>query len=305
MADDPRAVLVQKMVAEGTSDDDIRATLKVFDAQQPKGGGILQTAKDLGIGALKGVGSSIAGIGEMAADTGLLPGMARGGGAMRHPAFTKAEEATTASNTTQGLGKGIEQVAEMALPTGAAANAVPRMTRAGKNFQKVMSVAKNAPVNMEAPGQAALRIQQLASRGGTEPRAVGKLLRRITDPEQGPMAFEEGRDWYGNISRLSADEFNRLPDVVKREMGGLREAMHSSLTQAAETVGHGQRYAGAVKEYGQAKKMQGYKDSLVKAFKKGAIPAAIGGGTLGLGGALAYWLGSKGRSAGGGLIDEE
>jgi hypothetical protein len=93
--------------------------------------------------------------------------------------------------------------------------------------------------------------------------------------------------------------------VVKREMGGLREAMHSSLTQAAETVGHGQRYAGAVKEYGQAKKMQGYKDSLVKAFKKGAIPAAIGGGTLGLGGALAYWLGSKGRSAGGGLIDEE
>lgn len=35
MPDDPRrTLLVQKMVAEGTSDDDIRATLKVFDTQQ-------------------------------------------------------------------------------------------------------------------------------------------------------------------------------------------------------------------------------------------------------------------------------
>jgi hypothetical protein len=271
-------------------------------APAEKSGGMLQTAKDLGIGALKGVGSSIASIGEMAADTGLLPGMARGGGAMRHPAFTKADEATTASNSTQGIGKGIEQVAEMAIPTGAAANAVPRVTRAGKNLQKVMAVAKNAPVNMEAPGQAALRIQQLASRGGTEPRAIGKLLRRITDPEQGPIAYEEGRDWYGNISRLSADEFNRLPDVVKREMGGLREAMHSSLTQAAETVGQGNRYAGAIKEYGQAKKLQSYKDALVQAFKKGALPAA---GIAGAGGALAYALGSRGRKAGGGLLEED
>ena len=295
MADDPRTTLVQKMVAEGTSDDDIRATLKVFDAQQgqakPKAG-MLQTVKDFGIGALKGVGSTLANVGEMATNAGVIPGMARGATlnpAMRHPAFKTAETATTASNDTQRAGKTVEQVAELALPSGIAANAVPRMGRASKTFQKVMSHAKNVPLDVEAPGQAALRIQQLAERGGTEPRAVGKLLRRMTDPAKAPMNFEEGRDFYSNISRLSANEFGSLSPVVQREMGALREALNKSLTQAAGTVGKGDAYAGAMKEYAQAAKFGSAKDALLEALKKGALP--VGGAT-----GAAYWLGSKFRN---------
>lgn len=292
MADDPRAVLVQKMVAEGTSDDDIRATLKVFDSPQQTpatSGGALQTVKDLGIGALKGVGSSLAGIGEMAVNSGVIPGTARGATlnpAMRHPAFKTADTATTASNRTQGIGKGIEQVAEMALPTGAAVNAIPRIGRAGRNFQKVMSAAKTVPVDIEAPGQAALRIQQLAERGGTEPRAVGKLLRRLTDPAKPALEYAEGRDFYSNISRLSGDEYNRLTPVMQREVGNLREALNGSLQRAAGSVGKGDAYTGAMKEYAQAAKLNSSKDALVKALMKGALPVAGATGA-------AYWLGSK------------
>ena len=289
MADDQRALLVQRMVAEGTSDDDIRATLKVFDAQQsaePQKTGVLQTAKDLGVGALKGLGSTIASIGEGAVNSGMIPGMARGGGAMRHPAFTRSDEATTASNDTQRVGKTVEQVAEFAVPAGAAVNAIPRMARAGRNFQKVMGVAKNVPLNVEGPGQVALRLQQLAERGGTEPRVVGKLLRRVTDPEKAPMNFEEGRDFYSNISRLSANEFNSLNPTVQREMGNLRAALNQSLEQAAGSVGKGELYAGAMKEYAQAAKVRAMKDGLVSALKKAALPAGGAAGTL-------YWLQSK------------
>lgn len=297
---DQRELLVRKMIEEGTSDDDIRATLRVFDAQpQPQeGGGVLSTIKDFAIGAAKGLGSTVAGIGELAGNAGMLPGVQPSAfqSQMRHPAFAKAEEATTASNGAQRAGKVVEQVAEMAVPVGGALNAVPRMARAGKNFQKVMSTAKGVTLNVEGPGQVALRIQQLAERGGTEPRAVGKLLRRMTDPERGPMNYEEGRDFYSNISRLSANERQSISPVIQRELGNLRESLNSSLQDAAGTVGQGDRYAGAMKEYARAAKLRSYKDTLIDALKRGALPTA----GAGLGGAAAYWLGSKARQALGG-----
>ena len=71
MAEDQRTLLVQKMVAEGTSDDDIRATLKVYDAQQgsaapaKNGGGIVDA-----LPSILGTGFSLAG-GSKALPTGM------------------------------------------------------------------------------------------------------------------------------------------------------------------------------------------------------------------------------------------
>ena len=260
-------------------------------APKPKSGG-LRTALDVGIGAIKGAGSTLAGIGEMAVNAGVIPGTARGAtfnASMRHPAFQRSDEATTASNPAQQAGKTAEAVAEFALPTGLAANAVPRMARAGKNFQKVMGSTRRVPVDVEAPGQVALRIQQLAERGGTEPRAVSKLLRRMTDPEKPQLDYEEGRDFYSNISRLSTNEYNRLTPVMQREVGNLRTALNSSLQRAAGSVGQGDRYAGAMKEYAQAAKIGSYRDAVLSALAKGALPVAGATGA-------AYWLGNKIRT---------
>lgn len=260
------------------------------------GARVLQTGKDVGIGALKGLGSTVAGIGEMAGNAGMLPGVrpnAFGPDEMRNPAFTKAEDATTASNTAQRVGKVGEQVAEMALPLMAGAKAVPSTARAGRVFQDVMSVAKNVPLNVEVPGQAALRIQQLAERGGTMPRMARQFVQRVTDPDKAPLAYEEGRDFYSNISRLSGDEYNRLTGPIKREVGNLREALNTSLQDAAGTVGKGEQYGNAMSEYAKAAKLNAAKDALLKALTKGALPAAGAAGT-------GYYLGSKIRGLVGG-----
>lgn len=277
-----------------------RVESKAEEPAKAEGGGLLRTILDLAIGGAKGAGSTVANIGEMAANAGVLPGVrpnAFGSADMRNPAFTKAEEATTASNDTQRVGKGIEAVAEMAIPTGAAVNAIPRTARAATKFQRVATAAKGVPVNVEGPGQVALRIQQLAERGGTEPRVVSKFLRRVTDPKQAPMAFDEGRDFYSNISRLSADEYGRLTAPIQREVGNLRAALNTSLQDSAQTVGKGAEYAGAMKEYAQAAKFNHFRDALMDALKRGALPAGIGGGA-------ALWLGGKARGLAGEMFEE-
>lgn len=293
MPDDPRELLVRRMIAEGTSDDDIRATLKAFDTQQPAApppSGMrraLGTAADVGIGIAKGLGSSVAGIGEMAANAGLIPGAtpAAFNPAMRNPAFTRAEEATTATNTPQMVGKALETVAELAVPVGQAANAVPRAARAAGKFQDVMGAARTMPIDITGPGNVALRIQQLADRGGSMPMAVRKFLHRVTDPAQPAMAYEEARDFASNISRLSADEFNRLTPVVAREVAEMRVALNKAVGDAAGKAGKGREYAQAMTEYAKAMRLRNAVDEVVSGAARAIPVAGVGAG--------AYWLTGK------------
>lgn len=173
-------------------------------------------------------------------------------------------------------------------------NAIPNAARAAGKFQQVMSAAKNAAVDVNAPGDAALRIQQLAERGGTMPRMVRQFIGRITDPSQGDLLYPEARDFASNISRLSADEYNRLTPVIQREVGNLKTALNGAIGQAADSVGQGDAYRSAMQEYASAAKLSSYKDALLQAFKQGALPTA---GAAGAG----YWLGSKLR----GLFGEQ
>lgn len=182
---DQRETLVRKMVEEGTSDDDIRATLKSYDAQQqsaakpPASSQALGQIKDVGIGIVKGLGSTVANIAELAANAGVIPGQARGGmfdSAMRHPLFTKAEELTTAANTPQRIGKVGEQVAELAVPayqTGRAA-----LSLAGKAGPLAVEAASHLPI-IGRP----LRILRMIGRALPEAEAVssnagGRLVQR-------------------------------------------------------------------------------------------------------------------------------
>lgn len=292
---DSRETLVRKMIAEGTSDDDIRATLKLYDARQstpaPKSSGWPAKIADVGIGFAKGLGSTVAGLGEIAANAGVIPGVTPAGFSqtMRHPLFTRAEEAFAATNTPQKIGKVAETVAELAVPAIKGARAIPSAARAGRTFQDVMGAAKSIPIDITHPGNVALRIAELGERGGTMPRPVTQFLRRVTDPEKAPMNYEEARDFASNISRLSADEFNRLTPVVRKEVAGLRVALNKSVADAAKSAGKGKEYVQAMSEYAKAMKMRDALDAF-KEGAKGALPKAIGGGALGAGGALGWWL---------------
>lgn len=250
-------------------------------------------AKMLGqtvVGFGKGTASTAADVLEAGLNTGMIPGMMPRPTLLqpefRHPAFTQAEEATTATNTPQMVGKGLETAAEILIPGTklgkAAIEAIPSAARAGGKFREVMSAARQIPIDVNAPGEVALRISQLAERGGSMPMAVNKFLRRITDPEKAPMVYEEARDFASNISRLSANEFQRLTPVVQREVAGLRVALNKSVADAAVQAGKGKEYAEAMTEYAKSMKLQKVVDSFYEGAKK-AAPWATGAGA-------AVWL---------------
>jgi hypothetical protein len=148
------------------------------------------------------------------------------------------------------------------------------------------------PVDVNGPGQVALRINELAERGGSMPMAVRKFLNRVTDPNKPGMVYEEARDFASNISRLSANEFQRLTPVVAKEVATLRVALNKAVAEAASKAGKGEEYAQAMNEYARAMKLKNAVDAAVDGAKRG-IPYATAAG-------VGYWLTTKVRQALGG-----
>ena len=245
----------------------------------------LGTAEDVATGFAKGAAHTALDLGS-AVDA--VPGVkwlidkAYGQPGISDKAFEAARQATKYRNTAQTVGGVAEGAAELAVPVSAAVEAVPSTARAGAAFKDVMSAAGSVPLDVEAPGKVALRIQQLAERGGSMPLSVRKFLARITDPNKADMTYEEGRDFASNISRLSANEMGRLTPVLQREVANLRVSLNAANATAAQVAGKGAEYAGAMKEYANAMKFKGAVDTGISALVKAGVPLTAAG--------LGYWL---------------
>lgn len=228
------------------------------------------TAEDYVLGGVlrSGVGGTLYDVAKTGA-TIYAPGSRLANPLAQRPEWTKPR------NTAETAGMVSEKVAELAAPAALAKSAVPTFARAGANFQEVMGAAKNVPINISGPGNQALRIMQLAERGGTMPKSVRDFLKRVTDPEKAPMTYEEARDFASNISRLSADEFNRLTPVMRREIGTLRVALNDSVASAAKAAGKLPQYQAAMKEYAQRAKLDHMRDDVWNAAKRYAVPGGI------------------------------
>lgn len=145
---------------------------------------------------------------------------------------------------------------------------IPSKVAAGKKFQQVMGKAKDIPLDIAGPGKVALEVAEKGSRGGTTPRSVTSFLRRITDPDKGPLTYEEARDWASNISRLSADEYNRLTPVMRREMIRLRVALNEAVKKAAASIGEGKQYQSAMREFARASSLEDFGQDVWKGVKR-------------------------------------
>jgi hypothetical protein len=200
-----------------------------------------------------------------------------------------SREMPVPANLSGKVGTMLPDIAMSVMPVGEGAAAVkgalPSATRAGANFEKVMGAAKNIPIDVKGVGDAALRINQLAERGGSMPMAVRKILNRMTDPGKAPMTYEEARDFATNIGRLSKDEMGRLTPVVKREVANLAAELNKANADAAKIAGKGAEYKSAMREYANAMRMRDAMDAVIRHSKKAALGAA------GLGGA--YYLFGK------------
>lgn len=113
---------------------------KGVQAVEPQNTGVLQTAKDLGIGFAKGLGSTVQGTGRA---------IEKGVSSLGEKAFGQNnpfvsgnsvfDKDMTASNTTQKVGKGIEFVAEMLFPVGKVAEGIGLTTKTGASLNKLGS----------------------------------------------------------------------------------------------------------------------------------------------------------------------
>lgn len=154
-------------------------------------------------------------------------------------------------------------------------NAIPSRKYAGQLLDSVMEDAQHVPVNLDRTKVPLLRAIEIGERGGTPAKPVSDLWSRANDIAA--PTFREARDYYTNLSQKSADEVNSLKPVMKRAIGGARDAFHQDLTDAAGTVGRGEDYIKGINEYAKASKMV---DAL-KTAGKYAIPALLGGGAAG------------------------
>ena len=165
------------------------------------------------------------------------------------------------SNPDQGLGqKGAKLAENLGVISGGASmlDAAPGViarglgisrVRAGQNIARATEAARHVPLDVEATGKAGLRAMELQQAGATMPRVASRFMSRITDPEAGPLTFGEARDYYSNLSRMSSNDYSRMAPTMQRQIQQMRAALHDALVQGADTVGEGQRYAGAIREY--------------------------------------------------------
>lgn len=253
-------------------------------------GAALNQAQKFGAGAIQGATApfvhpvqTVEGIGNLIA----------------HPVDTvKAAASSAASNPAQTLGNvvGGAVLAGGAGEAGSAAadaisDAMPaaQKARAAGLLQSVAHDANQVPVQLNNAGDAASDLMDWQKKTQLGP-TVNKFLNRITDPKQGPLTYEDARDYYQLLGRMSVNESTKLAPAVQRDLTRMVVGLKQDIGDAADTVGRAQDYYQGIGDYAQASKYQDWLDDAKDFVAKQAIPAAAKGvGAAGAGGA-AYGL---------------
>jgi hypothetical protein len=238
------------------------------------------------VGAMKGAAHTGLDAVSAVAGSRMLPGLTPE--SLPPEALDRARAATAYSNLGQQVGGGLETAAEIAMPVAKGIEAIPSAARAGERFQSVARVANQVPIDVSAPGDVALRIADLAQRGGGTnwgPPPVRQFIQYVTDPKKPPMTYEVARDFASNISRLSTKDLASIPPAMMREIAGLRVTLNKSVAEAAQTAGKGTEYVKAMTEYAKAKQLQGAIEDALAGAKK-ALPYAGAGAVFG----GSHWL---------------
>jgi hypothetical protein len=270
-----------------------------------------QVARDQAKAVLRGIPQALTGIPSMIAtgvhaaltgNAGEVLNMARG---MVQPVTTPLKGAIelarpgTFPNLTPESSE-FEQAAEgagafagsLALPFAAkgAVKALPRLSgmipsaeRAGRKFQTIRTAAKNVPVDISAAEPIIERAKELQATGSNAPAVLTKFAKRIA-PTTGkfagtkvqmqpdPMLYPEAFDFASKAGELSAAEKLAADPKMKRQIGAFAKAMKTADRQAAASIGMGDLYDQAIREYRRAKNLA----EAGEVIKKWSIRAAIG-----------------------------
>lgn len=195
-----------------------------------------------------------------------------------------------ALKTAGGVIEAAELPASFVAPE--AAGAPGALERGAAAFDKVSQTAGKVAIDISAPGNQALKMQQLAESGGTLPKVVKDFLKRVTNPDKGALTYDEARDFYSNATRLSADEYNKLNPRLKKEIGQFTRDLGDSVADAAARAGKGEDYAYAMRQYRRGARIAKTQANITKAVKSG-VGKAVGGAATGAGLGLGYETAKK------------
>jgi hypothetical protein len=147
---------------------------------------------------------------------------------------------------------------------------IPSRSRAGAILGDIANAAKDVPVVPRNTMPALQRWEELTAAGGKAAKPMTKLSNRMTDMMspatkgvQDQFLFPEGRDFYSNVSDLTRQKplqtlmGRGLKPTMLRQAGNVRSALNSDLTDAASSIGQGDRYTDALREYARASKLRG------------------------------------------------
>ena len=168
---------------------------------------VLNTGKDLAVGAVKGVGSTVKGIDELLGR--LIP--------INDPRFDStmqtATQQTTPSNTAQSVGKGVEQVAEFLAPIGAGEK-VASAVGAGPKVARIIAGAVNPGIVAAAQSGG-----DPSTIGGTA--ALGGALSALA-----PLAAPASQKIYERALKpaTTAQNISRIPRMATMLRQGTNEA---------------------------------------------------------------------------------
>lgn len=204
---------------------------------------------DLATGVVKGAGQSVINAGKLVQ---LIPGVTTavdgiyGTPGLSRNAMTEADRVLTPSNTTQRIGKGAEQIAEIVMPSNALAKASTAV--AAKVAPKLAplvgeTAAKLVPrAAVEGAGNAAI-----ASVQGGDPTVAGVIggavpvVGRFTNSlapalreaaeKQVMQALGPTKEHYKALGR------RLVPQILRRGIRGSREALAEQAGNAAEAAG--------------------------------------------------------------------
>jgi hypothetical protein len=147
----------------------------------------------------------------------------------------KSENYLEPTDTAQKIGKYGEQAAEILAPAVAggmkAASALDfsaKKQAAGALLQSVAADANQIPVELENSSDAALKLMDWQRKTNLGP-TINKFLNRITSPSSGPLTYEEGRDYYQLLGRLSSDETSKLAPTIQRNLAEMVSGLKTDI----------------------------------------------------------------------------
>lgn len=214
------------------------------------------------------------GVAALPAQAAQVPGAVRDINASPDPLGQYAQAAQ--DTASQGAGQALTALgtAGIAKAIPEIKGAIPSRVRAGAALQDVKAAAGSVPLDVSKVGNSALDLWTQSDRGATLPKAVRQLVNRLAKPGSDPITYEEAKDFQSNISQLSANEKMSLKPNTVRLLGQLNADLKSSLADAADTVGKGQKFADAMREYHQAMKLKGFTDEAISQGWKMALRGA-------------------------------